>query len=126
MSRKENIKSKQLKSEGKSPKKKNLIVIILVLLIAALVAVGVGLKLSSKKSSDKPVSADDDSSLRRGETRPTLSPAQFSHPKIAEAYQIAKDIPHVLDALYCYCFCDRKPLYHKSVLSCFVDMHAAS
>ncbi len=127
MSKKGKRKSKQSKPEEKSPKKKNLTVIILVLVIAALVAVGVGLKLSSKKSSDKTVSAavDDDSSLRRGETRPTLSPAQFSYPKVAEAYQIAKDIPHVLDSVFCYCYCSEKPFYHKSLLSCFVDMHAA-
>lgn len=126
MSRKGKRKSKKSKLEEKSPKKKNLTVIILVLVIAALVAVGVGLKLSSKKSSDKTVSAAvDDSSLRRGETRPTLSPAQFSYPKVAEAYQIAKDIPHVLDSVFCYCYCSEKPFYHKSLLSCYVDMHAA-
>ncbi len=126
MSKKGKRKSKKSKPEEKSPKKKNLTVIILVLVIAALVAVGVGLKLNSKKSSDKTVSAAAaDSSLRKGETRPTLSPAQFSYPKVAEAYQIAKDIPHVLDSVFCYCYCNEKPFYHKSLLSCFVDMHAA-
>jgi hypothetical protein len=60
--------------------------------------------------------------LRR-EKKPPLSPARFVG-QTARAYQIANDIPDVLDQLYCYCGCDRS-LGHKSLLSCFTDDHGA-
>ncbi|HHL39131.1 MAG TPA: hypothetical protein ENJ37_01355 [Deltaproteobacteria bacterium] len=64
----------------------------------------------------------DAASLRGGETRETLSPAYFTG-KAARAYQIAKEIPDVLDSIYCYCDC--KPNFgHKSLLTCYVDQHA--
>jgi hypothetical protein len=67
-----------------------------------------------------------DQSLRRGETRATLDPASFSDPTVKEAYRIAKEIPWVLDSIYCYCMCEESPAFkHKSLLSCYVDNHAA-
>lgn len=65
----------------------------------------------------------DAGALRGGETRATLSPAQFTG-ATAQAYQIAKDIPEVLDSMYCYCDCE-KHFAHKSLLTCYVDEHAA-
>jgi hypothetical protein len=59
----------------------------------------------------------------RREKKPTLSAAFFVG-QTAAAYQIAKDIPDILDQLYCYCECDRH-LGHKSLLSCFTDDHGA-
>jgi hypothetical protein len=68
-----------------------------------------------------------DESLRRGETRATLDPRTFSDPKVRKAYQIAKDIPWVLDSIYCYCRCEESPVFrHKSLLSCYVDRHAST
>lgn len=64
----------------------------------------------------------DASSLRGGETRPTLSPLNYTGPT-ALAYQAAREIPEVLDSLYCYCDC-AKHSGHKSLLSCYVDEHA--
>jgi hypothetical protein len=67
-----------------------------------------------------------DESLRRGETRATLNPDMFSDPRIKKAYQAAKEIPWVLDSIYCYCMCEESPVFkHKSLLSCNVDNHAA-
>ncbi len=67
-----------------------------------------------------------DESLRKGETRATLDPNIFNDPRIRKAYQVAKDIPWVIDSIYCYCFCQESPAFrHKSLLSCFVDNHAA-
>jgi hypothetical protein len=60
----------------------------------------------------------------RRETRPTLDPAQFVG-KAAEAHKVAREIPDVLDQLYCYCGCD-KHQGHKSLLSCYTDGHAAT
>lgn len=58
------------------------------------------------------------------ETRPTLPPTMFSG-KVREAYAIARDIPQVLDQLYCYCRC-RENFGHKNLLSCYVDNHAST
>jgi hypothetical protein len=67
-----------------------------------------------------------DQSLREGENRSTLDPNQFQNPMIEKAYQAAKDIPWVLDSIYCFCFCKESPAFrHKSLLSCYVDLHAA-
>jgi len=67
-----------------------------------------------------------DESLRMGETRATLEPAQFSDPRVREAYQAARDIPWVLDSIYCFCYCRESPAFrHKSLLSCYVDNHAS-
>lgn len=59
---------------------------------------------------------------RGGETRATIPPENFSG-DTARAYQVAKEIPEVLDSLYCYCDCE-KHFGHKSLLSCYVDEHA--
>ncbi|GAB4410943.1 MAG: hypothetical protein OHK0032_06740 [Thermodesulfovibrionales bacterium] len=67
-----------------------------------------------------------DESLRRGETRATLDPGLFNDPQVRKAYQAAKEIPWVLDSIYCYCKCEESPVFkHKSLLSCYVDNHAA-
>ena len=68
--------------------------------------------------------ATKDESLRRGETRATLDPGQFADPATRQAYRIAREIPWVLDSIYCYCYCEESA-GHKSVLSCYVDTHAA-
>lgn len=68
-----------------------------------------------------------DQSLRKGETRQTLAPWQFRHPLVKRAYQVAREIPWVLDSIYCYCFCEENPYFrHKSLLSCYVDNHAST
>ena len=58
------------------------------------------------------------------ERRATLSPDLFTG-RIWKAYRIAREIPEVLDGLYCYCRC-RENFGHKSLLSCFVDKHAST
>jgi hypothetical protein len=115
--------AKKRKSDEKKNKRNIIIIIVSALLVISIVVIGLQLKLTPKETSNS--STPIDNSLRRGETRPTLSPSMFNDPFVAEAYQIAKDIPHVLDSLICYCLCDRPPFNHKSLLSCFVDEHGA-
>jgi hypothetical protein len=62
--------------------------------------------------------------VARRETRPTLDPTRFVG-KARLAHQVAREIPDVLDRLYCYCECD-KHRGHKSLLSCYTDGHAAT
>lgn len=61
--------------------------------------------------------------LRGGETRLTMSPSNFTG-DTARSYRIAREIPEALDSLHCYCECN-KHSGHKSLLTCYVDEHAA-
>lgn len=63
----------------------------------------------------------EDTGLR--ETRATLSPQRFRG-RVRRAYEIAREIPQVLDRLYCYCRC-RANFNHKNLLSCYVGTHAS-
>lgn len=84
---------------------------------------GIIFPASCGKSSDNSAVIDGSlSSLRGGETRATLPPENFTG-VTAQAYQAAKEIPEVLDSLYCYCDCE-KHFWHKSLLTCYVDEHA--
>lgn len=46
------------------------------------------------------------------------------YPRIAEVYEMAAQIPNVLDGLYCHCDCS-KHSGHRSLLTCFQDDHGA-
>ena len=58
-----------------------------------------------------------------GTLAPTLAPERFIGPT-QEAYKIAKEIPETLAQLPCYCHCDMS-MGHKSLHSCFEDLHAS-
>ena len=58
------------------------------------------------------------------ETGTTLPPERFQG-KVRRAYEIARQIPEVLDRLYCYCRC-KENVGHKNLLSCYVDTHAST
>ncbi len=70
-----------------------------------------------------PTTSSDANDAIGGEKRPMLSPDNFKG-KTAYTYQIANEIPEVLDNIYCYCHC-QKHSGHKSLLSCYTDKHAA-
>ena len=76
-------------------------------------------------SAQKDAPAGKDESLRKGERRQTLGPGLFKDTEVKKAYQAAKEIPWVLDSIYCYCEC-QKYFGHKSLLSCYVDNHAVT
>lgn len=93
------------------------------LIILSSVGLGGGYLLSTYLGNHNEEVVKDVSALRGGETRPTFSPARFTG-KTASTYEIAKEIPDILDSLYCYCDC-KKHFGHKSLLTCYVDDHAA-
>ena len=100
-----------------------------VALVVVLVSVSLGIALLRRGEAPPPVSGTTPPSsaipaAARRETRPTLDPAQFVG-KAAEAHRVAREIPDVLDQLYCYCGCDKHE-GHKSLLSCYTDGHAAT
>ena len=96
--------------------------------IAVLVAVAIGLAWRTeptKLAAGPALSAGAAAAApARREARATLDPARFVG-KAALAHQVAREIPDVLDQLYCYCECD-KHVGHKSLLSCYTDGHAAT
>ncbi len=71
-----------------------------------------------------PVTTTEPRVLRGGENRPILDATHFSG-KSGRSYRAAAEIPDVLDHLYCYCECEQHS-GHKSLKSCFVDLHAAN
>lgn len=97
---------------------------------AILVLLALGIGLASRAEPRKPGAGPALSPVAaapapsRRETRPTLDPARFVG-KAALTHRIAREIPDVLDQLYCYCECD-KHVGHKSLLSCYTDGHAAT
>lgn len=59
------------------------------------------------------------------ETRPVVPASQYSG-KTATAYKYAAEIPEVIDAQFCFCFCkENKSFNHKTLLTCFTDNHGA-
>jgi cytochrome c-type biogenesis protein CcmH/NrfG len=56
--------------------------------------------------------------------RRPLAPALFRG-KAAQAYQVAHEIPRVLERLTCYCGCD-KTVGHRNLLDCFLDDHGST
>jgi hypothetical protein len=95
-------------------------------LIAAgmLAAAGGVVRLSGATTPRGRVSATDPATLRGGETRPILDGKYFAG-QAGQAYRAAAEIPDVLDHMYCYCECERS-VGHKSLKSCFVDLHGAN
>jgi hypothetical protein len=53
-----------------------------------------------------------------------LSPTIFDDEKTRAAYQVAKDIPEVLEQLPCFCGC-MTSFGHKNNLFCFKDQHGS-
>lgn len=63
---------------------------------------------------------------RPGITADSVVPAAMvmHTPGAAEAYVVARQIPQVLDGLYCHCDCSQH-MGHRSLLTCFTGDHAA-
>ena len=121
-------KSKRKKtSRKKQVKPSNSKKLRLIMLVAILVAVGGYLfyNKSNRIQAAKGLNSTpiDIEALKGGETRPTLSPVLFVG-NVAKAYNLASQNRELLDSMYCYCNC-KKNFGHKSLLTCYVDKHAA-
>lgn len=59
-------------------------------------------------------------------TAASIVPAEryAADPSVARVYTMARQIPNVLDGLFCYCECARN-FGHRSLLSCFESDHGA-
>ncbi|MBI4463747.1 MAG: hypothetical protein HY647_03485 [Acidobacteria bacterium] len=54
-----------------------------------------------------------------------LSPNSFSDPDVQRAYQVAKEVPEVLEHMACYCGCYGNS-GHRNNLDCFHDEHGVT
>jgi hypothetical protein len=91
------------------------------LLIVAIIALG-GLGWYILRSPNDPAKLADAARPVAGVT--TLDPVKFSG-KARDAYQVAKDIPQVLNQLPCFCGC-MNDAGHKNNLHCFTDNHGVT
>lgn len=57
--------------------------------------------------------------------RPATLPPDLFTGKIARAYQVAREIPEVIEQMPCYCGCYRTD-NHQNNLDCYVDRHASA
>lgn len=118
------MRKKKKVNKGAKParvKKSGLRFASVFIVIALIIAAWVYANNPSRSSNPQP---KDGSAYVRRETKPTLSPALFVGQTV-KAYQIAQEIPDVIDQLYCYCECD-KHSGHRTLLSCYTDNHAAN
>jgi hypothetical protein len=117
-------KSRKKQVPSKSARSKKLPIIIFV--VALVAAGGYFFYDRSNRIGAVNISGEtplDIEALKGGETRATLSPVLFVG-RVAKAYHLAKKNRELLDSMYCYCNC-KKNIGHKSLLSCYVDRHAA-
>lgn len=99
------------------------------LALILLLAPALSLLGDTAQAKSKAGSASKSSCTDCKETRPTLDPQLFAKgydAEVKEGYEIARKIPATLDKLHCFCECAESPMFqHKTLLTCFVDKHAA-
>ena len=64
-------------------------------------------------------------SVKGGERRPVMPASRYRDPRVRQIYGMARNHRDLLDKLFCYCYCNRAPVNHKSLLSCYTDDHGA-
>ena len=97
----------------KSTNKQNTILAIAAIAVMALIA------WVSLRGTSEP-----DQSTAAVKSADVLSPTLFSDERTRAAYQVAKDIPEVLEQLPCFCGC-MTSFGHKNNLFCFKDQHGS-
>jgi len=99
-----------------------LIAIASVLALAAVVSTTVGRK-ARPTDSHAPVVVP----TGRSDASFVLDPARFADSRQREAYAAARQIPAVLNQLYCWCGCkENSATHHRALLECFESEHASS
>jgi len=103
-------------------KKISLVLIILFFSISAGEALAQSKKLAAEMIQNHLLEAKEPQ-----ETKPVLDHGIFArNPVVASAYQAAKQIPRIMDKIYCYCNCAINPQFkHKSLLTCYTGEHAS-
>ena len=108
----------------KSPRKFPVVPVVVVLGVLLVIGAFLYQNNNSTADADGSITAANIEMYKGNESKQVLSPARFTG-KTAEAYRVAGNNRDMLDYMYCYCNCS-KSIGHKSLLSCFADMHAAN
>ena len=90
------------------------------LTVAAIVALAVITWVSLRGTTQPPEDV-----VENAKSADVMSPALFTDGKARAAYQVAKDIPEVLEQLPCFCGCMMN-FSHKNNLFCFKDQHGSA
>jgi hypothetical protein len=62
----------------------------------------------------------------RSDASAVLEPASFTDKQQQDAYTAAREIPAVLNQLYCWCHCRESTIFHhRSLLECFESDHGS-
>lgn len=85
------------------------------------VAIMAGIAWVSLRGTSEPAT---DTAAAISKSADVLSPTIFDDEKTRAAYQVAKDIPEVLEQLPCFCGC-MTSFGHKNNLFCFKDQHGS-
>jgi len=97
-----------------STNKQNLVLGIAAIAVMALIA-WVSLRGTNEPANESAAAA---------KSADVLSPTNFGDEKTRAAYEVAKDIPEVLEQLPCFCGC-MTSFGHKNNLFCFKDQHGS-
>jgi hypothetical protein len=93
---------------------------------AALVLVAAAVVISCNRASPVTGKAPVIAPTGRSDASAVLDPASFSDDHQRHAYMAAREIPAVLNQLYCWCHCRESTIFHhRSLLECFESDHAS-
>jgi uncharacterized protein with PCYCGC motif len=92
----------------------------------ALVAVATAVVISTTRPSPVAGKAPVIVPTGRSDASAVLDPARFSDDQQRHAYTAAREIPAVLNQLYCWCHCRESTMFHhRALLECFESDHAS-
>jgi hypothetical protein len=98
----------------------------LIVLGAALAFVVTAVAISFNRPSPVPGKAPVIVPTGRSDASAVLDPAGFSDDQQRHAYMAAREIPAVLNQLYCWCHCRESTIFHhRSLLECFESDHGS-
>lgn len=98
----------------------------LIVLGAALAFVVTAVAISFTRSSPVSGKAPVIVPTGRSDASAVLDPAGFSDDQQRHAYMAAREIPAVLNQLYCWCHCRESTIFHhRSLLECFESDHGS-
>ena len=93
-----------------------------VALVSVATAVVISTNRPARVSGKAPVIAP----TGRSDATAVLDPASFSDDQQRHAYMAAREIPAMLNQLYCWCHCRENMIFHhRSLLECFESDHAS-
>jgi uncharacterized protein with PCYCGC motif len=93
---------------------------------AALASLAIAVVISTNRLSPVSGKAPVIASTGRSDASAVLDPAGFADGQQQRAYMAAREIPALLNQLYCWCHCRESTIFHhRALLECFESDHAS-